>query len=112
MTALVSTHQHGARCGPELNGKPRLSRDLLCVSRAEALFVSDLPARPGLGHADLDDAIRGAIQKFGGSRGCAAAMAFEYGEHPETATVRMLWALATVEAAYPRPRMQRRNEAD
>jgi hypothetical protein len=111
MTALVSTHQQGARCGPGLNDKPRPSRDLLLVSRAEALFVSDLPARPGMDHADLDGAIRTAVQKFGGSRGCAAAMAFEYGEHPETATARMRWALATVEAAYPRPRRRPRNEA-
>jgi hypothetical protein len=111
MTTLISTRQDNGRCGPGMNSKARLRRDLLCISRAEALFVSDLSARPRPKQSDLDDAIRMAIRKFGGSRGCAAAMAFEYGERPETATARMRWALATVEAAYPQPRL-RGNETD
>jgi hypothetical protein len=36
-----------------------------------------------------------------GTGGCAAAVAGEYGDHPDTAAARMTWALATVHAVYP-----------
>ena len=36
-----------------------------------------------------------------GVRGCAAQVAGEYGERPETAAARMTWAIATVRVAYP-----------
>jgi hypothetical protein len=36
-----------------------------------------------------------------GGRGCAARMADEFGDHPETAAARMGWALATIRTAYP-----------
>ena len=36
------------------------------------------------------------------SAASAAAVAGEYGEHPDTACARMTWALATVRASYPR----------
>ena len=52
MTTLISTRQDNARCGPGPDGKARSSQDLLCISRAEALFVSDLSARPRLNQSD------------------------------------------------------------
>ena len=38
-----------------------------------------------------------------GVRGCAAQVAGEFGDHPDTAVARMSWALATVHAIYPAP---------
>jgi hypothetical protein len=34
-------------------------------------------------------------------QGCAAHLAGDFGDHPETAAARMRWALDTVRAAYP-----------
>jgi hypothetical protein len=34
-------------------------------------------------------------------RGCAAQVAGEFGDHPETAVTRMAWAIATVGEVYP-----------
>jgi hypothetical protein len=36
-----------------------------------------------------------------GVRGCAAQVAGEFGDHPDTAVTRMSWALATVNTVYP-----------
>jgi hypothetical protein len=70
--------------------------------RAEALFASMIQS------SDLPSAIevRGAVAttlRRLGIRGCAAEVAGEYGEHPDTACARMAWALATVRETY-RPR--------
>jgi hypothetical protein len=40
-----------------------------------------------------------------GIRGCAAQMAGEFGNHPDTALSRMAWALATIRTVYPVPSM-------
>jgi len=45
--------------------------------------------------AQVRQAIAAAIRMFG-ARGCAARVAQAYGEHPETAVVRMRWARAVV----------------
>ena len=60
---------------------------------AEALFVSMLQCsdRPSTGQAR--QAIAAAIHAYSG-RGCAERVAQEFGDHPETAVVRMRWALA------------------
>ena len=68
--------------------------------RAEALFVSCLQSSQ---HPDADavrDAVAGTLRQHG-TRGCAALVAGEYGEHPETAVMRMGWALATVREVLP-----------
>jgi hypothetical protein len=70
------------------------------ATQAEALFVSDLQPSD---HPTLEQviaAIGATLSRLGGPCGCAAACAAEYGEHPETASERMRWALAT--AAVPR----------
>jgi hypothetical protein len=36
-----------------------------------------------------------------GVRGCAAQMAGEFGDYPDTAAARMTWALATINTVYP-----------
>ena len=74
---------------------------LLAAARSEALFTSTLSARAELDEAQVANAIRTAIRTHGGSHGCAAEVAHEYGDHPETAVARMRWALAVVSALYP-----------
>jgi hypothetical protein len=59
--------------------------------RSEALFASALQRSDGCTAAQVRDAITAAIRQFG-SRGCAARMAQEFGDHPGTAVARMRWA--------------------
>lgn len=61
--------------------------------RAEALFASDLQPSDRPTDAQVARAIHTSLVVRGGAAGCAAAMAAEYGEHPETAALRMRWAL-------------------
>ena len=67
--------------------------------RADALFASALQRSDEPSAAQVGQAITAAVRAFG-ARGCAARVAQAYGEHPETAAVRMRWALATVAAAF------------
>jgi hypothetical protein len=59
--------------------------------RADALFASDLQRSDEPSAALVDQAIAAAVRAHG-ARGCAARVAQEYGEHPDTAAVRMRWA--------------------
>jgi hypothetical protein len=67
-------------------------------ARAEALFTSALQRsdRPTVGQ--IRDAITASLRRHGGPDGCAA-LAAEYGEHPDTASARMRWALSLAAAA-------------
>jgi hypothetical protein len=65
------------------------------TARADALFASALQLSDGPGAAQVRQAIAAATRIFG-ARGCAARVAQAYGEHPETAVVRMRWARAVV----------------
>ena len=75
-------------------------------ARADALFASALQRTDEPGVARVNQAITAAIRAFG-TRGCAARVAQAYGEHPETAVMRMRWARATaacaLEGASPDP---------
>jgi hypothetical protein len=58
---------------------------------AEALFVSDL--QPS--QAPTADVVRAAVGEMilrYGAVGCAATVAAEFGDHPDTAPRRMAWA--------------------
>jgi hypothetical protein len=70
--------------------------------RAEALFVSWLQSSQHPGADEVRDAVAGTLRQHG-TRGCAALVAGEYGEHPDTAVRRMNWALETVREVYPAP---------
>jgi hypothetical protein len=61
------------------------------AARADAVFVSALQRseRPTAGQ--VREAVAAAVRAFG-SRGCAARVAQEFGDHPEIAAVRMRWA--------------------
>ena len=76
-----------------------MARKMVDDARAEALFVSAVQGSeqptPGLVLA----AIRQAVRAYG-TRGCAERVAYEYGEHPELATMRMSWAQAQVRAVF------------
>ncbi len=67
----------------------------LTVARAEALFASTLSAAEPHDRAVLDAAIAAAVRDYNGVRGCAAVMAAEFGDHPQLAAERMLWARDT-----------------
>ena len=68
--------------------------------RAEALFVSTVQASEIPAADQVRNAVASTLRRLG-VRGCAAWVAGEYGDHPETAAARMCWALATVRDAYP-----------
>ncbi|OLE25333.1 MAG: hypothetical protein AUG44_16320 [Actinobacteria bacterium 13_1_20CM_3_71_11] len=69
--------------------------------RADALFASTLQGsdRPGVG--EVREAVAAAVRRFG-SRGCAARVAQEFGDHPETAVPRMCWARQLVDETFGR----------
>jgi hypothetical protein len=70
--------------------------------RAEALFVSDLQSSEAANAnaQRIRTAVMGAVRRHG-PRGCAALVAHEFGEHPDTAVNRMSWVLDVVRVAYP-----------
>jgi hypothetical protein len=80
-----------------------LSTAQLSTARAEALFASELSAYGQPTREEIAEAIRGAVRRHGGTRGCAGEVAAAYGEHPETAAPRMRWARTLVDSAYARP---------
>ncbi|HWH00515.1 MAG TPA: hypothetical protein VNV66_14590 [Pilimelia sp.] len=64
---------------------------------AEALFVSDIQE----GDAPDGERVRRTVESVlrrDGPDGCAAEVAYEFGEHPDTAARRMAWALRMVRA--------------
>ncbi len=78
--------------------------------RAEALFVWCLQSTGRPGVDDVRGAVSTTLERLG-VRGCAALVAEEFGEHPETAVPRMSWSLATVRSVYavrraPRARLR------
>lgn len=70
--------------------------------RAEALFVSTLQCSDGPAAEQVRRAVATTLRQRG-IRGCAAQVAGEFGDHPDTAVSRMRWALATVRSVYPIP---------
>ena len=80
----------------------------ISTARADALFASALQRSDEPSPAQVRQAIATAIRALG-SRGCAAQVAQAYGEHPETAFLRMRWARGAITSAFggtrsePRP---------
>jgi hypothetical protein len=77
---------------------------LLEAVRAEALFVSALQPSGSPSPGQIRRAVATTLQRLG-VRGCAAQVAGEFGDHPDTAVARMSWALATINTIYPAPSM-------
>jgi hypothetical protein len=72
---------------------------------ADAVFVSGLQRRDDLSAGQVRRAVGAAIQAFGCS-GCAGRVAQEFGDHPETAAIRMRWARAVVREAFCDPTLE------
>jgi hypothetical protein len=77
----------------------------ISTARADALFASALQRSDDPSTEQIQQAIAAAICALG-ARGCAAHVAHSYGEHPETAVLRMRWVRAAIigalDAALPR----------
>ena len=67
--------------------------------RCEALFASALQRSDDPTLTEVRDAIQRAVRDLG-SLGCAAWVAQEFGDHPETAILRMRWARHAVDEAF------------
>jgi hypothetical protein len=67
--------------------------------QADALFASALQRSDDPSAVQVKQAIAAATRAFG-DLGCAARVAQEYGEHPETAVSRMRWARTAVAGAF------------
>jgi hypothetical protein len=67
----------------------------ISTARADALFASALQRSDEPTVAQVQEAIASALAAFG-IRGCAARVAQAFGEHPETAVLRMRWARSAV----------------
>jgi len=72
------------------------------AARADALFASALQRSDEPSAAQVKQAIAAATHAFG-DLGCAARVAQEYGEHPETAAGRMRWARTAVAGVFGDP---------
>jgi hypothetical protein len=68
--------------------------------RAGALFVSTLQPSGSPSPDQIRRTVATTLRRLG-ARGCAAQMASEFGDHPDTAVARMSWVLATIRTAYP-----------
>jgi hypothetical protein len=70
----------------------------ITLVRSEALFASPLQRSEDPTAEQVDLAIEQAVRRWG-SRGCAALVAQEFGDHPDTAAPRMRWACQQVAQA-------------
>jgi hypothetical protein len=78
--------------------------------QADALFVSALQRSDELNASQIWRAVAVALHAYGGA-GCAEQVAQEFGDHPETAAVRMRWARAMVMLLEGQPVPRRRQMA-
>ena len=79
----------------------------ISACQADALFASAVRRCDEPDSDQVRQAIEAAIRAFG-SRGCAGRVAQEFGDHPETAVVRMRWARFVVGEASARTPESRR----
>ena len=76
------------------------------AARADALFASTLQPSVSPSPDQVRRAVTTTLQRLG-VRGCAAHVAGEFGDHPDTAAARMSWALAAIGTVYPAPSVTR-----
>src|ERR1700744_2879310 len=74
--------------------------------RAGALFLSARQPSAAPAPDQIRRAVTATLKRLG-VRDCAARVAGEFGDHPDTAAARMSWALAAIDATYPAPPMTR-----
>ena len=74
------------------------------TARVEALAVSDLTGTGPVTLEMVERAVARATGRCGGPAGVTAALAYEYGEHPQETARRVRWARGVLEAlAQPEP---------
>ena len=74
--------------------------------RADAVFVSGLQCCDEPSAGQVRQAVAAAVRAFGCS-GCAGRVAQEFGDHPETAVIRMRWARRVAREAFADPAPER-----
>jgi hypothetical protein len=74
----------------------------MSAARVDALFASTLQRSDEPSAVQVKQAIAAATRAFG-DLGCAARVAQEYGDHPETAATRMRWARTEVAGVFGSP---------
>ena len=67
--------------------------------RADAVFVSGLRRCDEPSAGQVRQTVAAAVRAFGCS-GCAGRVAQEFGDHPETAVIRMRWARGVAREAF------------
>ncbi|GAA3448140.1 hypothetical protein [Planomonospora venezuelensis] len=77
-----------------------MSTEMSNTVRAEALALAPVSAAALLDRQTAESAILQTIDRHGGEAGCAAALAQEFGEHPELVCERMRWASSVVGLLY------------
>jgi hypothetical protein len=87
------------KASTDIGREREMSRSTLTNVRCQALFVSPVQPSEHADSARARAAIQQAIQQYG-SRGCAARVAQEFGDHPDTAPARMRWARSLVATAF------------
>jgi hypothetical protein len=86
--------EHGSRTGLDLPAQLGID-----VVRVDALFASGLQRSGEPSAGQVRRAVAAAIHDYG-ALGCSARVAHAYGEHPETAVMRMRWARAAAADAF------------
>jgi len=79
--------------------------------QADAIFASALQRSDKPSAGQVRQAVAAAIRAFGYC-GCAERVAQEFGDHPETAMIRMRWAHAVVREALADSVLQSGPQAD
>src|ERR1700760_890999 len=84
----------------------RESPGTLEAVRAAALFLSALQPSGSPAPDQIRRAVTTTLARLG-VRDCAARVAGEFGDHPDTAAARMRWAVGASQPMYPPPPMTR-----
>jgi len=79
--------------------RPAMHHLSISAIRSDALFVSALQRGDHPSAREVRQAVDGAVQAFG-QRGCVERVAQEFGDHPETAVMRMRWARQVAATAF------------
>jgi hypothetical protein len=83
--------------------RPAMHRLSTSAIPVDALFVSLLQRSDQPSAGQVREAVANAIRAYG-RRGCGERVAQEFGDHPETAVLRMRWARRMADQAFGKPR--------
>jgi hypothetical protein len=86
--------------------RPAMHHPSISAIRADALFVSALQSCDKPSAGEVRQAVTAAFRAFG-ERGCVEQVAQEFGDHPETAVMRMRWARQLAGGAFSDPGPER-----